>query len=130
MKLSAQIVVRLIFVGACGAAAAIFSAYLAAWLFTINAPNADKIVREGWGFNLYNSLVAGGVAGALGSIGLIVRRHLYCLSVGCLSSVFLLLRMPALSKNDFWEGPDLLALPVLISIALCAYGIRLRRRSN
>jgi hypothetical protein len=101
---------------------------VAAWLFAINAPHADETVRNGWGFNLYTSLIAGGVMGALAAVGLVTRWSDYCIYCGAVAAVILVALMPHYSRADFWEGPDLLALPLLLAVLLFSWGVKLGSR--
>jgi hypothetical protein len=102
------------------------SGCVAAWLFAINAPNADSLVRNGYGFNLYTALAAGGVMGALTAVGTVSGSPDYCAFCGVITAIILLALMPHYSRLDFWEGPDLLALPLLLAVSLIAWGVKLK----
>jgi hypothetical protein len=91
------------------------SVVVATLLFAVNAPNADETVRNGYGFNLYTAFVAGGVIGALTAAGVVSRSSDYCIYCGAITVVILLALMPYYSYREFWEGPDLLALPLMLS---------------
>jgi hypothetical protein len=102
------------------------SVIVAALLFAVNAPDSHEAVRTGWGFNLYTALVAGGVMGPLAAIGVVTRWSDCSIYCGAIAAVILVALMPHFSKRDFWEGPDLLALPLLMAVSLLAWGIKLK----
>jgi hypothetical protein len=104
------------------------SVIVAGLLFALNAPNAHEAVRTGWGFNLYAALVAGGLMGPLAAIGMVSRWSEYSIYCGATTAVILVALMPHFSKGDFWEGPDLLALPLLLALSLLAWGVKLKSR--
>jgi hypothetical protein len=104
---------------------ALASAYVATWLFRINAPNADRAVAAGWGFNLYVSLVAGAVAGPVVLAGFLTRSRRYCILASTAATLLLLISMVRFSHSDLWEGLDLLALPFLLVLVLGIRGVRL-----
>ena len=106
---------------------AMASTYAAQYLFRINAPEADQLVRNGWGFNLYAALIAGGITGLLAAPAVASRSARACVVVGGIMSLVWIAGMSQLSRSDSWEGPDLFALPLLLSVALCLWGVKRSR---
>jgi hypothetical protein len=104
------------------------SVVVATYLFSINAPGADAGVKNGMGFELYVALVAGAAVGVLTSVGVVSRWPDYCIYCGATAAIILVVLMPRYSYGDFWEGPDLLALPLLMAVLLLAWGIKLKGR--
>lgn len=110
-------------VAASGVVGAVASVYVAMWLFTINAPRSDELVRTGWGFNLYAALLAGGLVGVLTSVVAMSRNPHYCTWCGGVTAVVLLAMMRPRSRDCFWDGVDLFALPLVMALSLLACGI-------
>ena|ERR1051326_957276 len=120
------IYIRPLTVLACSLALAVASVYVAMWLFTLNAPQANEKAQSGWGFNLYASLVAGGIVGSLSAAIAMARNPDACCWFGGVMVTLLAAAMPLLSRNDRWEGPDLLALPIAASAVLLGWGFLAR----
>ncbi|HTE18977.1 MAG TPA: hypothetical protein VK689_11440 [Armatimonadota bacterium] len=118
---------RLLAAVACGVLAvypaAIASAYLAMFLFSINAPESDRLVERGWGFFLYYSLVAGGITGGVTVSGLVSGNSRYCTGMGAVTTIAILAAMCLDSWSDRWQGFDMLAFPLLLSVLLFVWGL-------
>lgn len=115
---------------AAGTAAAYPASYLsvqvAVFLFALNAPEAGRTVKAGWGFVLYYSAAAGWIVGAATAFVLVVGDSRLWLRTGV--SLGVLLAMAAgwlamVMRDEVWTGPDLMALPFCLATLLCVWGL-------
>ena len=114
-------------------ALAFASVWLTYGLYSLNAPEDFHRVQNGWSLELWISEVAGGVVGSLAAFGFIIGNSVYCRICGGAMTAALLGLLVWIYVGGGWNGwswapLDLLALPLLIAAALCAWGFRLKRR--
>ena len=122
---------RVLLAVACGliavVPAAFASVYLAMFLFSINAPESDRMVKAGWGFILYYSLVAGGILGGITASGLVSGNARYCTYLGAVSTIAMVAAMQSDIWTERWQGPDMFAFPLLLAVLLLGWGLNLHR---
>ncbi len=110
--------------------AAFLSVWITFWLYRINAPEAYRSVQAGWGLEMWIPELSGGVTGAMAAFGIISGRGILCAVLGGTGTVAMLIIPSYLGAANDWITYDLIAFPLLLSLGLCAWGLRLIRRNR